>query len=475
MIYLIEKILWLITSSLIIISSIYFTFKLNFVQTKVITMFKELFKKNKVKDSISPLQSLMLVLAGRIGVGSIAGVAIAIYYGGPGTIFWMWIICFLSASITFAETLLGVYFKEKDEKNINRGGPSYYLSKGLNKKVLGNIYAILIILSYVGGFLSIQSNTITKSIQNFVNINSITIGIVICVLTSFIIFGGIKKIAKVSTTLVPLMTIIYVITALFITIINSDKIIDILVLIIKDAFNFKSVTGGILGTIVIGIQRGIFSSEAGLGTCTIASSLSQNKDIRKQCFIQMLGVYITSIFVCGITGLVILNSNYYMNSFSDVNVNNWFNTSVSTLTRLGLINGYSDGTFKPNQYITRAEFVSLMVAFFEAEDIEYQNIFTDISESNWYYRPILIGVNKGFIAGYPDGTFKPNQYITRAEACKIVNSVLCRKPIKSGLYENLKVWPDLDKNAWYYLDVMEATHHHIAEYINENETWNNFS
>ena len=163
------------------------------------------------------------------------------------------------------------------------------------------------------------------------------------------------------------------------------------------------------------------------------------------------------------------------NSFSDVNVNNWFNTSVSTLTRLGLINGYSDGTFKPNQYITRAEFVSLMVAFFEAEDIEYQNIFTDISERNWYYRPILIGVNKGFIAGYPDGTFKPNQYITRAEACKIVNSVLCRKPIKSGLYENLKVWPDLDKNAWYYLDVMEATHHHIAEYINENETWNNFS
>ena len=318
MIYLIEKILWLINSSLIIISSIYFTFKLNFVQTKVITMFKELFKKNKVKDSISPLQSLMLVLAGRIGVGSIAGVAIAIYYGGPGTIFWMWIICFLSASITFAETLLGVYFKEKDEKNINRGGPSYYLSKGLNKKVLGNIYAILIILSYVGGFLSIQSNTITKSIQNFVNINSITIGIVICVLTSFIIFGGIKKIAKVSTTLVPLMTIIYVITALFITIINSDKIIDILVLIIKDAFNFKSVTGGILGTIVIGIQRGIFSSEAGLGTGAIAASTTNSKPV-SQGFVQMIGIYITTFLICTSTAIIILTSNYNSISFTDLN------------------------------------------------------------------------------------------------------------------------------------------------------------
>lgn len=315
---MIEKILWLITSSLIIISSIYFTFKLNFVQTKVITMFKELFKKNKVKDSISPFQSLMLVLAGRIGVGSIAGVAIAIYYGGPGTIFWMWIICFLSASITFAETLLGVYFKEKDEKNINRGGPSYYLSKGLNKKVLGNIYAILIILSYVGGFLSIQSNTITKSIQNFVNINNITIGIVICVLTSFIIFGGIKKIAKVSTTLVPLMTIIYVITALFITIINSDKIIDILVLIIKDAFKFKSVTGGVLGTIVIGIQRGIFSSEAGLGTGAIAASTTNSKPV-SQGFVQMIGIYITTFLICTSTAIIILTSNYNSISFTDLN------------------------------------------------------------------------------------------------------------------------------------------------------------
>lgn len=318
MIYLIEKILWLITSSLIIISSIYFTFKLNFVQTKIIIMFKELLKKNKIKESISPFQSLMLVLAGRIGVGSIAGVAIAIYYGGPGTIFWMWIICFLSASITFAETLLGVYFKEKDEKNINRGGPSYYLSKGLNKKVLGNIYAILIILSYVGGFLSIQSNTITKSIQNFVNINNITIGIVICVLTSFIIFGGIKKIAKVSTTLVPLMTIIYVITALFITIINSDKIIDILVLIIKDAFKFKSVTGGILGTIVIGIQRGIFSSEAGLGTGAIAASTTNSKPV-SQGFIQMIGIYITAFLICTSTAIIILTSNYNSISFTDLN------------------------------------------------------------------------------------------------------------------------------------------------------------
>lgn len=164
----------------------------------------------------------------------------------------------------------------------------------------------------------------------------------------------------------------------------------------------------------------------------------------------------------------------YDNKFNDVNDSHWFNISVSTLTSMGIIGGYSDNTFRPNQYITRAEFVSLMVAFFEAEDIEYQNIFSDISESDWYYKSVLIGVNKGFIAGYPNGSFKPNQYITRAEACKIVNSVLCRKPIEPGLYDNLINWPDLEKSAWYYLDVMEATHSHGADYTHyeeEGEYW----
>lgn len=317
-IILIEKILWLITSSLIIVSSIYFSVKLNFVQTKISKMFKYLFKKNKDKKSITPFQSLMLVLAGRIGVGSIAGVALAIYYGGPGTIFWMWMICFLSASLTFSETVLGVHFKEKDEKHINVGGPSYYLKKGLNNKKLGNLYAILIILSYVGGFLSIQSNTITKSINELININNIYIGIIICFLTCITIFGGIKKITKVTSKLVPIMTILYITTALYISVINYDKIVDIFILILKDAFALKSVTGGILGTMVIGIQRGIFSSESGIGTGAIAASTTNSNSI-EQGYVQMLGIYITTFLICTSTALIILTSNYNGVNFNDLN------------------------------------------------------------------------------------------------------------------------------------------------------------
>ena len=163
------------------------------------------------------------------------------------------------------------------------------------------------------------------------------------------------------------------------------------------------------------------------------------------------------------------------NKFTDVNENAWFNTSVSTLTNMGIIGGYSDNTFRPNQYITRAEFITLMVGFFDTDTKVGNNQFSDVFESDWYYKSVIVGVDKGFIAGYPDGTFKPNQYITRAEACKIVNKVLDRRPTKPGLYDNLIDWPDLNDNAWYYLDVMEATHGHIADYNhfkNNLENWN---
>lgn len=385
-IFLIEKILWIITSSLIVISSIYFSFKLDFVQTKVFKMIKYLFKRDNDKDSITPFQSLMLVLAGRIGVGSIAGVAIAIYYGGPGTIFWMWVICFLSASLTFSETVLGVYYKEKDEKHINVGGPSYYLKKGLKNKTLGNVYAILIILSYVGGFLSIQSNTITKSIKELVNVNNIYIGIIICFLTYIIIFGGIKKITKVTSKLVPIMTILYILTAIYISITNYDKILDILNLIIKEAFRFKSISGGILGTIVIGIQRGIFSSESGIGTGAIAASTTNSNPI-EQGYVQMLGIYITTFLICTSTAIIILTSNYSGINFNDLNgieiTQYAFNYHLGKLGILivfisiclfsfsTILSGYYDGEASlkyllknPKKYLLLLKILTIIILFF---------------------------------------------------------------------------------------------------------------
>lgn len=309
---IIDSILWAIATVSLVYCGIYYTFKLKFVQFRFIEMFKNLFKKTD-KDSISPFQSLMIVLGGRIGVGSIAGIALSIYLGGIGSIFWIWLSGIISAPNAFAETVLGVRYKEKDEKNIYKGGPSYYLKNGLKKERLGRIYAILMLFSYVGGCLSIQANTIVTSITGYINIHPLVIGIIVCILSMIIIFGGIKKISKASSVLVPIMTIIYVLFSLIIVITNINMIPTLLLNIVKQAFNFKALGFGVLGSMIIGVQRGIFSSEAGLGTGAIAASTVDIDYPARQGFVQMLGIYITTFLICTSTALVILTSGSNVN------------------------------------------------------------------------------------------------------------------------------------------------------------------
>jgi len=282
-------------------------------------MFKNLKKAEDTDRGISPLESLMIVLAGRIGVGSIAGVALAIYYGGVGSIFWIWIITLLALPITYAETTLGSRYKEKDSNNIYIGGPSYYIKKGVKKPRLASLYAILILVSYIGGFLTIQSNTITKSINQLMKIEPVIIGIVVSIITFFIIKDGIKKIATFSSKIVPFMIIIYIFTALLILLKNINQIPGILVLIIKDAFTVKTTLSGLISSILIGIQRGIFSSEAGVGTGAIASSVTNTTIPAKQGYVQMIGVYITAFLVCTSTAIIVLTSNYNNIIFTDLN------------------------------------------------------------------------------------------------------------------------------------------------------------
>jgi len=318
---MLNKFIWILATSLIIIGGLYFTFKLKFIQFKFIKIIRSLFIKNKNKETIKPVESLMMVLAGRIGVGSIAGIAISIYYGGIGSIFWMWISSILGASLTFAETILGMLYQKKDTKNICKGGPSYYIKYGLNKKWLGAIYAIIILIIDIIGFISIQTNTITHSIQEIVNIDSKIVGFILCILVFIIIMGGVKRIAHFSAKMVPSMTLLYLIVCVFIIIKNIDMIPHIFMNIFKSAFNFKSISGGILGSIIIGVQRGIFSSEAGIGTGAIASSATEalnNKEKIAQGYTQMLGVYITTFVICTSTALIVLTSN-----ISNLNFNNF--------------------------------------------------------------------------------------------------------------------------------------------------------
>lgn len=319
MIVLTNKLLWAVASALIIISGIYFSLKFKFIQLNVKKILTSTFVSDKKNKGLSPLSTLMLTLAGKIGVGSIAGVALAIYIGGPGTIFWMWVMALISASNTFAETYIGILYKEKDEDNIYKGGPSYYIKNGLNKKNLAIFCAILIIICYLVGFIPIQANTITKSINEIITINPIIIGLILCSFSAFIIFGGIKKISNVSNKLVPAMTFLYLLVAGIIVIKNITLIPNILLTIISDAFNFKPFFAGFMSTLIIGIQRGIFANESGLGTGSIASSATSDSNPIKTGYVQMLGIYITTLLICTSTALIIMTSNYNTINFTDIN------------------------------------------------------------------------------------------------------------------------------------------------------------
>lgn len=315
---IIQKVIWAVATIFILFSGIYFTIKLHFVQFKFKKMFKSLFSKKNKDEDVTPIQTFMLSLGGRIGVGSIAGVALAIYLGGVGTIFWMFITSLLSIPNAFAETVLGNIYKKKENDGTYNGGPSYYLTYGMGNKFLGILYSIIIIISYIGGFLSIQSNTITRSFNEIFAFNPYIVGLIICIVTFFIIFGGLKKIISASTKLVPIMAIIYLGMSFLIIILNVAKLPELLFYILKEAFNFKSFIFGFLPAFIIGLQRGIFSSEAGLGTGSIASSASSDHDSVRQGFIQMAGIYI-SILICSVTVLVILLASSHLVDISNIN------------------------------------------------------------------------------------------------------------------------------------------------------------
>ena len=260
----------------------------------------------------------MLSLAGRIGVGSISGVSLAIYTGGAGTIFWIWVIALISAPLAYSESYLGVKYKEKDGKHYI-GGPAYYLKKALNKPTLGIIYAILIIICYVIGYMSIQSNTIMKATYNLINVKPIIIGLFLSIISGMIIFGGIKKISNATSKIVPVMSGVYILLALFIIIKNISLVPNMFYLIFKSAFNFKSFTSGFLATLLLGVQRGLFSNEAGIGTGSIAAASGSSNNPSSSGFLQMMGVYITSLFICTATAIIVLISSYNQLSLADVN------------------------------------------------------------------------------------------------------------------------------------------------------------
>ena len=265
------------------------------------------------KGDISPFQALMTALAATIGTGNIAGVATAIYLGGPGAIFWMWVIALFGMATKYAEAVLAVKYREVDELGNYVGGPMYYIKNGLGKNWawLGMAFAIFGMIAAFGIGNLIQSNSVASVLKNNFDIPLLFTGLIMAIAAGVVIIGGIRRLGEVAAKLVPLMAIAYVVSAAIIILLNINAVPSILWMIVNNAFTGTAASGGFLGATIwaairFGVARGIFSNEAGLGSAPIAHAAAKTSDPARQGMIAMLGTFIDTIILCSMTALVIL-------------------------------------------------------------------------------------------------------------------------------------------------------------------------
>ena len=314
---LLNDLMWgYILIAVLIILGVYFSFRTNFVQVRYFgEMFRLLGDKALTtkggKKGISSFQAFTISAASRVGTGNLAGVATAISAGGPGAVFWMWLIAFIGAASSFIESTLAQVYKIKDKDGF-RGGPAYYMEKGLNMRWMGILFAIIITFCFGLIFNSVQSNTISLAVNQAFGIDRMWTGAIIAILTAIIIFGGIKRIAHVSQIIVPIMAVLYLVLALFIVITNLPEIPGMVALIFQSAFGIQEAVGGGMGAaVMMGIKRGLFSNEAGMGSAPNAAATAAASHPAKQGLIQTLGVFVDTILICSATAFIIILSGAY--------------------------------------------------------------------------------------------------------------------------------------------------------------------
>lgn len=291
----------------------WFTIKTRFVQFRMLGEMIRLLgespnKRNNEENHISSFQAFMVSLASRVGTGNLAGVATAITVGGPGAVFWMWIIALLGSSSAFIESTLAQLYKVRGKESYI-GGPAYYMKKGLKKPWMGILFAILIIFTFAFSFNTVQSNTICAAFEQAFQIDHITMGIILTISTLLIIFGGIQRIAKVSSIIVPVMALGYILLAIVIVGMNITQIPAIFKLIINSAFGWEQAFGGGIGVALMqGIKRGLFSNEAGMGSAPNVAATADVSHPVRQGLIQTLGVFSDTLIICTCTAFIILFS-----------------------------------------------------------------------------------------------------------------------------------------------------------------------
>ena len=370
--------------AILLFSAIYFTIKTKGVQFTLIgEMIRLLIHSGKVKNSnnttsnansISSFQAFAVSIASRVGTGNLAGVATAIAVGGPGAVFWMWIIALLGAANAFIESTLAQLYKVKGEKSF-LGGPAYYIKHGIGNKVWAYTFAILITITFGLAYNSVQSNTIALALNASFGLSNDIIGIFLTIASLLIICGSIQRISRFSEIIVPFMAIAYIILAIFIISLNIAQIPSVLKLIITEAFSFKSTIGGGMGmAILMGIKRGLFSNEAGEGSApNVAATASVSHPV-KQGLVQTLAVYTDTIIICTCTAFIILFSGTFYTQYNGIEL-----TQVALVNEIGPIGSY---------FITIAifffAFTSIIGNYYYGEtNIQFM---TDRKEVLWGYR-----------------------------------------------------------------------------------------
>lgn len=333
-------------------TGLYLTLRLGFIQVRYLPRaLGYLFKKDKGgKGDVSSFAALCTALAATIGTGNIVGVATAVQAGGPGAIFWMWLVALLGMATKYAECLLAVKYRVRDKNGFMAGGPMYYIERGLGIKWLAKLFALFgVMVAFFGIGTFPQVNAITHAMQDTFNIPVLVTAIIVTLLVGLIILGGVKRIATASSVIVPFMAILYVTTSLVIILLNIEKVPDAISLIIYSAFDPKAALGGVVGFTVMkaiqsGVARGIFSNESGLGSAPIAAAAAQTREPVRQGLISMTGTFLDTIIVCTMTGIVLVLTGAWNNpELAGATVTNYafaqgLGTSIgATIVTVGLL------------------------------------------------------------------------------------------------------------------------------------------
>lgn len=294
-------------------TGLYFSIRTRFMQVRGFgEMLRLLFRSNASAAGVSSFQALAMSLSGRVGTGNIAGVATAIAYGGPGAVFWMWVVAFLGASTAYVESTLAQIYKEKDDQGQYRGGPAYYIEKAMGQKWYAWLFAVVTVLATGLLLPGVQANSISTALDNAWGVPSWATAVVVVTGLGLIVFGGVKRIARFAEVVVPFMALAYILISVGILLLNAGRVPEMFALIVRSAFGWHAGFGAVLGmAIQWGVKRGIYSNEAGQGTGPHAAAAAEVSHPASQGYVQAFSIYVDTLLVCSATAFLILSTGMY--------------------------------------------------------------------------------------------------------------------------------------------------------------------